>query len=105
MYAIVDFKGQQLRMEKDKTIKVPFLADLEPGNELELDDVLLLKDDKDNVLVGQPTLDNVKIVAEVVDHGKDKKIIVFKKKRRKGYAKKQGHRQNFTTILVKDITQ
>ncbi len=105
MYAIVDFKGQQLRMEKDKTVKVPYLAELEPGNELELDDVLLLKDDKDNVLVGQPTLDNVKIVAEIVDHGKDKKIVVFKKKRRKGYAKKTGHRQNYTTILVKDIIQ
>ena len=54
-------------------------------------------------MIGTPTVKNAKIIAEIVKHGKDKKVVVFKKKRRKGYEKKQGHRQNFTQIKIKDI--
>ncbi|MCD4796337.1 MAG: 50S ribosomal protein L21 [Candidatus Cloacimonetes bacterium] len=102
MYAIVDFKGTQFKVEKDQTIKVPYLNQYEIGTEFEIDRVLLLQKDKDTV-IGKPTVKNAKIIAEVVSHLKDKKIIVFKKKRRKGYEKKQGHRQNYTEIKIKDI--
>jgi large subunit ribosomal protein L21 len=102
MYAIVKFKGNQYKAEKDKTIRVPYLADKEIGSELEINDIYMLRNDED-IEIGRPTVDNAKVVAEVVAHKRDKKIIVFKKKRRKGYAKKQGHRQDFTEIRIKDI--
>jgi len=102
MYAIVDFKGAQLKVEKDMIIKVPYLGDLEVGSEIELSRVLLVNTD-DDTIIGTPTVENAKVVAEIVDHFKDKKVIVFKKKRRKGYEKKQGHRQNYSKIKIKDI--
>jgi large subunit ribosomal protein L21 len=102
MYAIVDFKGMQFKVEKDLVVKVPFLKDLEIGAELELAKVLMIQDNG-NTKIGQPTVENAKVTAEIVAHKKDKKIIVFKKKRRKGYEKKQGHRQNYTEIKIKDI--
>ena len=102
MYAIVDFKGAQLKVEKDMIIKVPYLGDLEIGSEIELSRVLLVNTD-DDTIIGTPTVENAKVVAEIVDHFKDKKVIVFKKKRRKGYEKKQGHRQNYSKIKIKDI--
>ena len=102
MYAIVDFKGTQFRVEKDQTIKVPYMSELEVGADIEMQDVLLLHTDEDTV-VGTPTVKNAKVLAEVTNHFKDKKVIVFKKKRRKGYEKKQGHRQNYTEIKIKDI--
>ncbi len=102
MYAVVDFKGTQFRVEKDQTLKVPFLNDKDIGTEIELDRVLFLKNEK-NAIIGQPVIAKSKVIAEVIAHKKDKKIIVFKKKRRKGYEKKQGHRQNYTEIKIKDI--
>ena len=102
MYAIVDFKGAQFKVEKDLKLQVPFLSDKEIGATIELDKVLMLKDN-DDIVIGQPTVENAKVTAEVISHFKDKKVIVFKKKRRKGYEKKQGHRQNYTEIKIKDI--
>ena len=102
MYAIVGFKGAQLRVEKDQMIRVPFLSEYEVGTEFEIEKVLLLNSDKDTI-VGTPVVKNAKVKAEVIEHLKDKKIVVFKKKRRKGYEKKQGHRQNYTNIKIKDI--
>jgi len=102
MYAVVDFKGTQFKVEKDQTLEVPFLKDKEIGTEIELDRVLFLKNDNDTI-VGQPVIEKSKVIAEIIAHKKDKKIIVFKKKRRKGYEKKQGHRQNYTEIKIKDI--
>jgi len=104
MYAIVDFKGTQFRVEKDQVVKVPYMSELEVGADLEIEKVLLLSTDKDKI-VGTPTVKNAKVLAEVTNHFKDKKIIVFKKKRRKGYEKKQGHRQNYTEIKIKDIVK
>lgn len=102
MYAIIDFKGKQLKAEQDKILKVPFLDGQKAGSEIEIDKVLLLQT-ADKTTVGQPTVENAKIVAEIVEHGKDKKVIVFKKNRRKSYSRKQGHRQSYTKIKVKDI--
>lgn len=102
MYAIVDFKGTQFKVEKDMIIKVPYLGEYEAGTEIELSKVLLLNTD-DDTIIGTPVVKDAKVMAEVIDHFKDKKVIVFKKKRRKGYEKKQGHRQNYTRIKIKDI--
>ena len=102
MYAIVEFKGTQLKVEKDQTLRVPYLAEYEIGAEIEIPDVLLLHTDKDTI-IGKPNVKNAKVKAEIINHMKDKKVIVFKKKRRKGYQKKQGHRQNYTEIRIKDI--
>lgn len=104
MYAIVDFKGTQFRVEKDQVVKVPYMSELEVGTDFEIEKVLLLSTDKDKT-VGTPTVKNAKVLAEVTNHFKDKKVIVFKKKRRKGYEKKQGHRQNYTEIKIKDIVK
>lgn len=104
MYAIVDFKGTQFKVKKNQTVKVPYMSELEVGANLEMQKVLLLSTD-DDTIIGTPTVKNAKVLAEVTNHLKDKKIIVFKKKRRKGYEKKQGHRQNYTVIKITDIVK
>jgi large subunit ribosomal protein L21 len=76
--------------------------DVEAGGSVTFDDVLLASDGKD-VQVGAPMVKGAKVKAEVVKHGRDKKIIVFKRKRRKGYRRKQGHRQGYTEIRVDEI--
>jgi large subunit ribosomal protein L21 len=83
-------------------IRVPSM-DLEPGESVTFEDVLLTSDGSE-VQVGAPVLDGAKVKAEVLRHGRDKKIIVFKRKRRKNYRRKQGHRQGFTEIRVDEIT-
>ncbi len=103
MYAIVDFKGTQFKVEKDQKLRVPFLKNLEAGAELKMDRILLIQNGEDTT-IGFPAVENATVIAEVLGHKKDKKVIVFKKKRRKTYEKKQGHRQNFTEILIKEIT-
>jgi large subunit ribosomal protein L21 len=103
MYAIVEFKGTQYKVEKDQILKVAYLGDdLQPGTEVEMPRVLMFKDD-DQIKIGHPTVENARVLCEVLSHGKEKKIIVFKKKRRKTYEKKQGHRQNFTMLKIKEI--
>jgi len=102
MYAIIDFKGVQMNAIKDKIIKVPYLAEYVKGMEVEIKNVLMLKTD-DDVIIGTPVIENARVIAEVLDHKREKKVIVFKKKRRKGYVKKQGHKQRFTQLRVKDI--
>ena len=103
MYAIVEFKGSQYRVEKDQVLKVAYLGEeIEAGTEVAIERVLMTKDDSE-IKIGRPLVENTKVMCEVISHGREKKIIVFKKKRRKGYRKKQGHRQNFTMIKVKEI--
>jgi large subunit ribosomal protein L21 len=102
MYAIVEIGGKQFRAEKDKKLKVPLLQ-ADAGKKVQFDRVLVLEDDKGNVSFGTPLLENNAVTAEVIEHGRDKKIIVFHKKRRKGYQKKNGHRQSYSIIQVKEI--
>jgi len=101
MYAIFQAKGKQFRADPDGTLRVPLL-DAEPGDKVTFDEVLL-GEREGQVVVGQPALQGASVVAEVVRHGKDDKIVVYKMKRRKGYRRKQGHRQDFTEILVREI--
>ena len=103
MYAIVQIQGQQFKVEADKTIFVHHLAGAEAGQEVEFEDVLLV-DNEGAITVGTPTVEGAKVVAEVkTPLLKGDKVIVFHKKRRKDYQKKNGHRQQFTEITVKQI--
>ena len=102
MYAIVEIAGKQYRVEKDMKLKLPLL-ETAPGKTVDFDRVLLLEDDKGNVTLGTPTVKDTSVSAKIVEHGKDKKIIVFKKKRRKGYQKKRGHRQDFSMVEITAI--
>ncbi len=100
-YAIVDVAGHQCKVIPDIAFRVPKL-DADVGSKVSLDKVLLVSDGK-KVAVGQPYLEGKTIEGEVLRHGRDKKIIVFKKKRRKKYRVTRGHRQHFTEILVKSL--
>jgi large subunit ribosomal protein L21 len=102
MYAVVEIAGKQFRVEKDKNLKVPLLK-ADSGSKVEFDQVLAYTDDAGATQIGQPLVKDMKVSATVVEHGRDKKIIVFKKKRRKGYQKKNGHRQGFSLIKIDDI--
>jgi len=104
MYAIVHFKGYQFKVEKDAVVKVPYLADQNAGDMVSIDEVLVLRDEE-NITFGTPNVTGAVVTAEVLGHKKDKKIIVFKKKRRQGYKKKNGHRQDFTEIKIQEITR
>ena len=101
MYAIVDIAGQQFKVEKGRKIFVNRLK-AEKGSSLDFDKVLLTDNDG-QVNVGSPYINGAKIKATVLDHVRADKVIVFKKIRRKGYQKRNGHRQNLTQILIEEI--
>ncbi len=100
-YVIFRARGQQFRAEKGTTLRLPLL-DGEPGSNVTFDDVLLSSDGK-KVKAGQPTVKGAKVVGQIVGHGRDKKILVFRFKRRKNYRKKTGHRQHYTEVTITDI--
>lgn len=101
MYAIVEMAGQQFKVAKDQKVYVHRLQ-TEEGKKVTFDKVLLL-DDGGNVTIGAPAIDGAAVEAKVIKHLKGDKVIVFKKKRRKGYRKKNGHRQYLTEIVVESI--
>jgi len=102
MYAIVEIAGQQFKVAKDQKVFVNRLAG-EEGDSLSFDKVLLTGDG-DNVTLGAPAIEGALVGAKITRHLKGDKVIVFKKKRRKGYRKKNGHRQSLTEIVIGDIT-
>ncbi|KIX21738.1 50S ribosomal protein L21 [Flavobacterium sp. 316] len=101
MYAIVEIAGQQFKVSKDQKVYVHRLPE-EEGNNVSFDKVLLL-DDNGAVTLGAPAIDGASVEAKVLRHLKGDKVIVFKKKRRKGYKKKNGHRQSLTQIIIEGI--
>jgi len=101
MYAIVDISGKQFRVEEGQEIKVP-LADGEAGSNLLLDKVLLVGEDADTK-IGRPVVAGAAVDATILSHGRERKIIVFKFKRRKGYKRTNGHRQDYTILRINDI--
>ena len=102
MYALVDYSGNQILIKEGEKIRIPF-TDKKVGTKIVFDNVLFIDDGKDKK-VGKPYINSFSINAKIVSQEKDKKIIVFKKKRRKGYQKKNGHRQNYTLIQVDSIS-
>ena len=101
MYAIVEMAGQQFKVAKDQKLYVHRLQE-EEGKKVTFDKVLLLEDGG-NVTIGAPVIEGAAVEAKIVKHLKGDKVIVFKKKRRKGYQKKNGHRQYLTEIVVESI--
>ncbi|MFK7783519.1 MAG: 50S ribosomal protein L21 [Crocinitomicaceae bacterium] len=101
MYAIVEIAGQQFKVQKDQKIFVHRL-DAEEGKKVNFDKVLLVDNDG-KVSLGAPAIEGAKVTATVDSHVKGDKVIVFKKKRRKGYKKRNGHRQQFTALTINDI--
>ena len=101
MFAVVDILGHQFKVAENTKYYVPRLKD-KIDTEVTFDSVLILSDDK-KVKIGNPSVKGAKVTAKVLEHLRDDKVIVFKKKRRKGYKKKQGHRQELTRIEITKI--
>lgn len=101
MFAVVEIEGFQYEVKPEVQIKTQ-LIEGNPGDLVEFDKVLFLQDENDTH-VGSPFV-NAKVVASIVEHGKDDKVLVFKKKRRKGYRKLRGHRQPYTILAIKEIS-
>ena len=101
MYALVDIKGKQYKAEKGAKLKVDHLEQAK-GESVEFESVLMTSNEGE-VKVGTPYVEGAKVTAIVEDEGRDKKIVVFKYKKRKGYRKTQGHRQAYSVLKVEDI--
>src|SRR6218665_1588317 len=102
MYAIVEIAGQQFKVSKDLKVYVHRLSN-EEGSKVSFDKVLLL-DDNGSITLGAPAIEGASVEAKVLQHLKGDKVIVFKKKRRKGYKKRNGHRQYLTQIVIEGIS-
>ncbi|MDR1865531.1 MAG: 50S ribosomal protein L21 [Bacteroidales bacterium] len=102
MYAIVEIAGQQFKVSKDRKIFV-HRQEGEAGGKLSFNQVYLIEDDG-NIKVGTPVVEGASVNASIISHVRGDKVLIFKKKRRKGYQKLNGHRQDFTQILIEDIT-
>jgi large subunit ribosomal protein L21 len=101
MYAVVKIAGEQLKVEKGQRVRVPKLQ-AEEGNKQEFTEVLLVSGEG-STKVGSPTVEGASVSATVVGHGRGKKIVIFKMKRRKKYRRRNGHRQDYTEIQIEDI--
>ena len=101
MYAVVRTGGKQVRMTPGEAVRVEKLPG-SVGDDIELDDVLLLSGDS-GLKIGTPVVEGARVVGRITEQGRGPKIVVFKMKRRKGYRRKQGHRQDYTEILVDRI--
>lgn len=101
MYAVIKTGGKQYQVKEGDILKVEKL-DVEAGTNFDFEEVLLVSNE-DDVKVGKPFVDGAKVSAEVLEHGKNRKITVFKYKPKKGYARKQGHRQPFTRVRINSI--
>ncbi len=101
MYAIIRTGGKQYQVAAGDTVRVEKLKG-EVGDTVEINDVLLVADG-DAVQVGQPLVDGAKVIAKIAEQGRAKKILVFKKKKRKGYQVKNGHKQQYTALTIEEI--
>lgn len=102
MYALIDFKGRQHKVEKGATITVDLISG-NKGDTVTVDTVVFVNNDG-NVTVGSPYVKGAKVILEVQDNFRSKKVLVFKHKSKKDYHRLHGHRQNYTNVIVKDIT-
>ena len=103
MYALIEFAGKQFKVEEGTSIKVPYV-DNKVGDKVVFDKILYLDDGK-NKKIGTPTIEGIKVDAEIISHGKERKVVVFKFKRRKGYQKKNSHRQEYSVLKVGKVAK
>lgn len=101
MYAVIQTGGKQYKVEPGSTVMVEKLPGA-TGDAVEFGEVLLISDDE-SVHVGRPLVEGARVTGEIVEQGRGKKLIVFKFKRRKDYRRKNGHRQDFTAVRIKDV--
>jgi len=102
VYAVIEVKGSQLVVREGDVVRVPYNGDLEAGKKFDADRVLLLRGEN-NTDIGTPEITGAKVSLEVLRHGRDRKVTVLKKKRRKNYRRIQGHRQRYTEALVTGV--
>ena len=102
MYAVINFSGSQIKIEEVLNVRVPF-QNQKIGSKIKLDNVLFFDDGKKQQ-IGSPYIKSLSFEAKIVSHESDNKILVYKKKRRKGYEKKNGHKQKFSTIKVEKLS-
>ncbi|RAO99366.1 50S ribosomal protein L21 [Petrotoga sp. 9PW.55.5.1] len=102
MYAIVDFNGKQYKVEKEQVIYTEKVKDVEPGNEVVLDKVVYINNDQERKS-GKPYVEGARVITEVLEHGKDRKIQIIKFQGRKNYKREKGHRQQYTALKIKEI--
>ena len=103
MYALVNYNGEQIKIQEDAKVRIPYQKALKIGSKIEFNQVLFFDDGKTKK-IGNPYLKSMSFNAKVDSHNKDSKVIVFKKKRRKGHQKKNGYRDNFTMIQVDKLS-
>jgi large subunit ribosomal protein L21 len=101
MYAVIGVGGKQVRVTPGQTVRVETMA-IEPGTSISFDEVLLVGGEK-GTMVGNPIVPGAKVTGKIVEHGRAKKILIFKKKRTKQYRRTNGHRQNFTAVMIEQI--
>ncbi|HPF43193.1 MAG TPA: 50S ribosomal protein L21 [Syntrophomonadaceae bacterium] len=102
MYAVMKTGGKQYKVSEGNILKVEKL-EAEVGDKITFENILFLTDGEGNVKVGDPNVSEAKVIAEVIEQGREKKVVVYKYKKRKNYHKKQGHRQPFTKIKIEKI--
>ncbi len=103
MFAVVNISGKQFRVTEDDTLFIPYHAEAKEGDTLQFNEVLLVADQED-VKVGRPHVEGALVSGEVIQHVRGDKILVFKKKRRKRYKVKHGHRQHYTQIRISSLS-
>ena len=103
MIAIFENRGKQYKAQIGDFLKLPRISELKKNDSITFDRVIFMKDNKGQTIIGSPLINGVQIICQVVEQIKDKKIIVFKKKRRHNYRRKIGHRQDLTLIKIKEI--
>ena len=102
MEALINYKGQQILLTEGEKVKIPYQKDLKPGSSMEFNEVLYFFDGKKRK-IGNPYLKSFSVKGKVDSHFKDSKVVVFKKKRRKGHQKKNGHRQPYTLLQINKL--
>ena len=103
MIAIFENRGKQYKAKIGDSLKLPRISELKKNDSITFDKVIFMKDDKGQTIIGSPLISGIQIICQVIEQIKDKKIIVFKKKRRHNYRRKIGHRQDLTLIKIKEI--
>jgi large subunit ribosomal protein L21 len=102
MFAVIKSGGKQYKVSKNNILKLEKLVG-EPGSEIEFNEVLMIGDAEKPVIIGSPLVKGASVTAQILNHARDPKIIIFKKQRRQHYRRKNGHRQDVTHVLIKDI--
>ena len=103
MIAIFEDRGKQYKIKTGDFLKLPRLSELKKNDSVTFDKVIFMKDDKGQTVIGSPLISGIQIICQVIEQIRDKKIIVFKKKRRHNYRRKIGHRQDLTLLEIKEI--